>query len=385
MGTLFRQWLNKLPERESLDFRGCMYYVSNMPAEIRGQALDAMDQDFRMQHRREEIKENNQEIRRMREDVLLCEYLKLPGILSAFTLDDLGLKLGSPEESLIANILINSSIFSVSHRGQLRPTFKYKNLACPNGYCLRYTGDQLYMLDLKVFAILIAKSRQKFDVNYVINTSEIIRQLHLCDSGNNYRLIKETIFRLNHSELYFAKRLKEYASFGDDWHNFAKTYCATTIRLVDRVEWHAGVIRFSLDGRLVHFYDNCQYALLNLNELAILRGELTQKLFCMFITSKDNMQRHRLERIRSYAGLTSENKSLHRTVKAALSELLTKKIISAFWLSSPPYGESSNRSFVVWMNSQQNEVIKQVPSESGTLYLVNCSGKVQASSCSKSI
>ena len=372
-------WLkSQPPSKDSMDI------VLDMPASIRKLILEEITNDMRSRRWPEELKQYSEACatREMAERFMVAKYLGLPGVRQPYTLTGL-VKPHDPDESPVANILINSSLFTISHRGHslsrdkfgdladYRPKYEEKDIACPDGFRLCYKGERLSMFDLKVLLVLIDRSKEKFDTEYSITPTEILGRLNLPRKGRSYKILKGALDRLYDAKLYFAKRIDGYT--GSDWKDNPRAYDYTIMHLLDRLTWlHGERIRFSLDGRLTHFYANYQYALINLENVSSLPSELAQKLYCMFCTQKQNRQRHRLDKIRDYADIHIEDKHLVRPVQQAMNTLLEKKLIAGYWMLQPAYGKAADRALVVWCDpdTPDSEIIEQAPrDESGKIFL----------------
>ena len=289
--------------------------------------------------------------------VLIKAYLDQPGVVKPVSLNLQGLHAGNLPTS---TWLENSALFGVAPMRRAKDAKSARHpiveqtIYSRNGSTIIYSGEPLYQFDWDVYHYLLRETGGELDKVYSLSAAAIVDALGLARAGSAYAAVRQSIERMSRTSLYVSI-ISEGCSveIGLRSGSSVVNHSTRVLHLVEDFSWSkrkgAVSLHVKIDGRIARLFDGKQYGLVDLEMRKALRGnELAKKLQCLFSTQQANRQIHRLEKLLRYTRLTGGMGTFTRSLTKALDKLREVGAITAYWISKPKRGNSTERGLVVW-------------------------------------
>lgn len=309
-------------------------------------------------------------IKSVRERIALIAYCKTKEVFGDIGLD---ITLLNNDNTVSFNILDTSSLFCVFiPNTQERHYCRNEVLACRKNVAIEYTGEVLYQFDWDVFHMLITIAGGDFSHSHRTTPAEMLRRLGMTAGGENYDRLERTLARLYETGLYIHRQDDE----GDPnviigrkmpaHSSSQKNY--KTMRLIQNYSWFRGLeIQFELDPQIRSLIGHNEYGLVDWetrNKLQ--KNDLAKKLQALF-SGHENMQNHKLVKLKEWCRLGSNLTVFSKQVKRALDELVKHDVIHSYWLYKPRRGELEKRYLRIWRKKGPSAK-EPVPKERGDYF-----------------
>lgn len=309
-------------------------------------------------------------IKSVRERIALIAYCKTKEVFGDIGLD---IPLLNNDNTVSFNILDTSSLFCVFiPNTQERRYCRNEVLACRKNVAIEYTGEVLYQFDWDVFHMLITIAEGDFSHSHRTTPAEMLRRLGMTAGGENYDRLERTLARLYETGLYIHRQDDEgnpnviigrkMPAHSSSQKNYK------TMRLIQNYSWFRGLeIQFELDPQIRSLIGHNEYGLVDWetrNKLQ--KNDLAKKLQALF-SGHENMQNHKLVKLKEWCRLGSNLTVFSKQVKRALDELVKHDVIHSYWLYKPRRGELEKRYLRIWRKKGPSAK-EPVPKERGDYF-----------------
>lgn len=227
-----------------------------------------------------------------------------------------------PEEdtSALPNYIARTPLFAPIRPGR-RKMHDNSVLASPDGFEVRFSGQQLDMADQDVFMMAL-KFAQGVDLNQPVrcDRSEFLKELGW-EPGKNgsfgksaYAWLDQAFQRLTVGTLHIrTKRYKAHLSLVSDWTQDEKTGC-----------WE-----FTIGSKVRALFQNNEYAFIDLSKRQQIahRVDLAKWLQSYASTHEPGLHRVSVENLKRWCGYASPTRKFREALMEALAELERLEVV----------------------------------------------------------
>lgn len=339
------QWSEKLGSVDAI-----LRALPNAPLKIRTELLQLALANPGIEAQYEEL-QNKYPDSNVAEEWAMEKFIKSKG----FIIGCPPLPVIKAETQLASPVALNTSpLFLLANRTQERKYRKNALLVDLPSIKVRCSGEELRRDEFDYFLELVDLSSKSYGHSFRVSLPELLRRTGRVDGGSMRKVLMESLLRMCQTAVRIEKHYMLTQTTEEiyhyDFHLIDSVTYSSIRKPPETEEIPSTEVLIRLNPKIVKFFENSQYALLNREYRNSIKPPLAKLIYDIIKTEKSGSQLIRLDRIAKICCLKNDSQTYRKLkfrIKSALSYLVETHFLSEAWVSSNPKDVSDTRFVVV--------------------------------------